>query len=115
MVRNSAIAAYAPEQALRNDAQQGCAHHERFNAHFVESGDGAGGVVAVQGLLATPWCNPAPEDGDQEVVVLPPRPDGPVAPAEPAGPNLREGARRSTSGALTSRSMATRLRAGAAH
>ena len=71
-------------------------------------------VVAVEGLLATPWCNPAPEDGDQEVVVLPPRPDGPAAPAEPAGPNLREGPSRSTPGTPTLRSVATRLRAGVA-
>ena len=51
-------------------------------------------VAAIEGLLATPWCNPAPEDGDQEVVVLPPRPEGPAAPAEPAGPNLGMGANR---------------------
>ena len=49
MVWDAAIAAHTPEQALRDDAEQGCAHHERFNAHFVESGDGARGIVAVQG------------------------------------------------------------------
>ena len=49
MVWDAAIAAHTPEQALRDDAEQGCAHHERFNAHLVESGDGAGGIVAVQG------------------------------------------------------------------
>merc|ERR1712122_330731 len=48
-------------------------------------------VDAMQALLATPWCNPVPEDSDQVPMVLPPRAEGPVRPPAPAGPNLREG------------------------
>merc|ERR1712026_132976 len=48
-------------------------------------------VGAVQAILATPWCNPAPEDGGQVPMVLPPRDGGPVRPPAPVGPNPREG------------------------
>ena len=48
-------------------------------------------VAPIQALLATPWCNPAPEGGDQAPAVLPPRPEGPARPLPPMGPGAREG------------------------
>ena len=46
-------------------------------------------VAAVQGPRATPWRNPAPEEDDQELVVLPPRADAPPPPVH--DPSAREG------------------------
>ena len=39
----------------------------------------------LQGVLATPWQNPAPEDGDAPPAVLPPRDDRPAGPAPDPG------------------------------
>ena len=48
-------------------------------------------VAAVQGLRATPWCNPAPEDGGQAPEVLPLSQRVWRARSPPVAPGAREG------------------------
>ena len=48
-VGDAAVGADPPQQSLGDDPDQGGADHERFHPHLIQTGDSAGGVVAMQG------------------------------------------------------------------